>query len=142
MPGAVKVTPVPPLKLYLTATATWYMSMGLQTVLFSWLVAMVLFETPEKVGLAQMALLLPGLLLLLFGGSLGDRFGQARVAFVAQCCAALPPLALAWVLHHGALTYPVMIIYAVIVGCIQAIVMPARDGLLNEVAGGRIQHTV
>ncbi len=118
------------------------MSAGLQGVMFSWLVAMVLFETPQKVGLAQTVFLLPGLFLVLLGGGLGDRYGLARVATVAQCCGVLPPLFLAWAVYTQTLSFSTMLLFAVAMGCVQAIVTPARDGLLNEVAGGRVQRTV
>lgn len=110
--------------------------------MFSWLVAMVLFETPEKVGLAQTIFLLPGLFLVLLGGGLGDRYGPARVATVAQCFGVLPPLFLAWAVYTGSLSFSTMLLFAVAMGSVQAIVTPARDGLLNEVAGGRVQRTV
>ena len=131
-----------PLRLYLAGTASWFTAFGLQGVLFSWLVTMVLFETPEKVGTAQMALLLPGLLLLLVGGSLADHYGSGRVTFVAQVAAALAPLGLAAAIAVDGLSFTDMLIYAVVIGCIQAIITPARDGLLNAVSGGRVQRTV
>ena len=52
--------------------------------MFAWLVTMVLRESPERVGFAQMALLLPGTLLILIGGSYSDRFGGRRVVVLAQ----------------------------------------------------------
>ena len=40
---------------------------------------------------------------------------------------------------EGEISYPAMIVYAVMMGCAQAFVTPARDGLLNEIAGDQIQ---
>ena len=110
--------------------------------MFSWLVVMVLQETPAKVGLAQTVFLMPGLVLVLFGGIIADRYGPAQVAYRAQLTGVLPPLGLAAALLVGELTFEVMLLYAVAMGCVQAIVTPARDGLLNEVASGRVQRTV
>lgn len=131
-----------PLHHYLAGTGTWFVSHGIQGVLFAWLVTMVLRESPERVGLAQMAMLLPATFLLLIGGSLADQFGGRRVAVIAQSLSVLPPLALLIIIVSEALSFQVMIGYAVVMGCIQAFVTPARDGLLNQVAGGRIQRTV
>ena len=77
-----------PLHYYLVGTGTWFMAFGVQGVMFSWLVAMVLRESPERVGIAQMALLLPGTLLLLLGGSYADRFGGRPRGWPASphCC--------------------------------------------------------
>jgi len=110
--------------------------------MFAWLVTMVLRESPAMVGLAQTAMLVPATLFMLVGGSLADRVGVRRVALVAQSVAVLPPLALALVLFTGMLSFPVMVVYALAFGLVQAFVMPARDGLLSSVAEGRIQRTV
>lgn len=130
------------LPFYLLGTGSWFLAFGIQGVMFAWLVTMVLHETPEKVGIAQMTLLLPGTLLILIGGSYADRFGARRIALLAQTLAAMAPLALFVVVATDRLTYPLMLGYAVIMGCAQAFVTPARDGLLSQVAGGRVQRTV
>jgi MFS family permease len=55
---------------------------------------------------------------------------------------ALPPLILAAITSAGALSYPVLIIYALVGGVFGAFAQPARDALLSRVAGDRVQHTV
>lgn len=131
-----------PLGYYLVAHGSWYVSHGLQNVMFAWLVTMVLRESPTMVGLAQTAMLIPATLFMLVGGSFADRIGGQRVAFVAQSVAVLPPLALATMLFAGRLSFAVMVVYALAFGLVQAFVMPARDGLLSSVAGGRVQRVV
>jgi len=131
-----------PLHFYLFGTATWFLSFGVQGVMFAWLVTIVLHESPEMVGVAQMALLLPGTLLILIGGSYADRLGGLRVAVIAQFAAAIGPLVLLAFISRDALSFGVMVGYAIFMGCSQAFVTPARDGLLNQVAEGRVQRTV
>ena len=131
-----------PLHYYLAGTSSWFLAFGMQSVMFAWLVTIVLRETPEKVGIAQMTLLLPGLLLMLIGGGIADRYGGARVALAAQLFSVIAPAFLIGTLLVGELTFDAMLIYAVIMGLAQAFVTPARDGLLNHVAEGRIQRTV
>ncbi len=131
-----------PLNLYLAGTASWFASHGIQSVMFAWLVAIVLRESPQMVGVAQMAMLMPALLFMLIGGSLADRYGGRRVAVLAQSLALVPVLGLLLVLAAGRLSLGVMIGYALMMGLAQAFVTPARDGLLNHVAQGRIQRTV
>lgn len=137
-----RIGPLNPLQRFLAGNASWFLAAGIQSVLFSWLVTMVLHESPARVGIAQMTLLLPVLLLLLVGGGLADRHGGARIAFVAQSLGAIPPLMLAIVVLLDALTFSTMLLYGAAVGCVQAFVTPARDGLLNDVAGHRVQRTV
>ncbi len=127
---------------YLMGTGSWFIALGIQTVLFSWLVTMVLRESPTRVGVAQMTMMLPSLFLLLIGGSLADRFGARRMVMLAQSAAAVPPLALAALIGFEALSFPLLLVYAAVFGVAQAFVTPARDGLLTHVAEGRIQHTV
>ncbi len=114
----------------------------MQGVLFAWLITIVLEESPALIGLAQMALLVPGTLLMLFGGSLADRYGGRRLLIVSQSLSALAPLFLFLVLVVSDITYPTMIVYALMMGSAQAFVTPARDGLLNDVAGDAVQRTV
>ncbi|MDE0451351.1 MAG: MFS transporter [Gammaproteobacteria bacterium] len=131
-----------PLNLYMAGTASWFVNHGIQGVMFAWLVTIVLRESPQMVGIAQMAMLLPALLFMLIGGSLADRFGGRRVAVLAQAFSVVPVLGLLAVLATDQLSFATMIGFAVLMGLAQAFVTPARDGLLNQVAEGRIQHTV
>lgn len=131
-----------PLSLYLTGTGAWFMAFGLQSVIFAWLVTMVLLETPQKVGFAQTVMLLPGTLLILVGGSFADRIGGKRIAVGGQLVAMLAPLLLIAVLLQGQLTYNLMLFYALLMGTATAFVTPGRDGLLNSVAQGRVQRAV
>ena len=114
----------------------------MQGVLFAWLVTMVLEESPVLVGVAQMALLLPGTFMILLGGSLADRYGARRLLMISQSLSSMAPLFLFLVFAFAEITYPAMLVYALMMGCATAFVTPARDGLLNEVAGDQVQRTV
>ena len=138
----LRFRPLRPIHHYCLATGTWFAAHGVQNVLFAWLVAMVLRETPQMVGVAQMAMLAPVLLLMLLGGSVADVAGGRRVAMLAQGFALLPGIGLLAVLLLDALSFRAMLVYAVAMGCAVAFLTPARDGLLNHVAEGRIQRTV
>lgn len=131
-----------PLHIYFLGTGAWFLSWGIQSVVFAWLVTMVLNESPNLVGIAQMALLLPTMLFMLIGGSLADHFGGRRIALLGHLGAAIAPLFLTLVALFGELTYGSILVFAIIVGCAQAMVTPARDGLLALVADGLIQRRV
>jgi len=64
-------------------------------VMFPWLVAVDLQETSTRVGMAQMARQLPIVLLILWGGLVGDRVDQRRLLIVLQCGLVIPPLLMA-----------------------------------------------
>ena len=114
----------------------------MHSVVFAWLVTMLLREPAERVGYAQMSILLPGMLLILLAGAIADRVGLRRQALWSQVFAALTPMLLIYFLYLDALSYSVIIIYALLMGLAQAFVTPARDGLLNHVAGDNIQRMV
>lgn len=131
-----------PLHYYFVGSATWFLAYGLQSVVFAWLVTIVLDESPNKVGIAQMALLLPTMIFMLIGGSLADQFGGRRLVIFGHLCACVAPFALTLVLVFFDLTYTTVIVFAVLMGFAQAMVTPARDGLLPLVADGAIQRRV
>ncbi len=131
-----------PFHLYLLGTGSWFFAFGIQSVMFAWLVTMVLHESPQMVGIAQMTMLVPTMLLILVGGSLADIVGGRRIVIVAQSMAALPPLFLFFVVLSDNLTFTSMIYYAIVMGLAQAFVTPSRDGLLNQVAEAGIQRAV
>src|SRR5262249_44746747 len=140
--GRIGSARVKPFHLYLLGTGSWFLAFGIQSVMFAWLVTMMLHESPHMVGIAQMTMLIPTMLLILVGGSLADIVGGRRIVLIAQSVAVVPPLFLCIVLATDHLSYRSMICYAIVMGLAQAFVTPARDGLLNQVATGGIQGAV
>jgi MFS family permease len=113
----------------------WFVPLGVQMVLFPWLVAVVLRMDAFAVGLAQAALMAPGLLFLPLGGSVADHGNPRRLLLAYHLIYATPPLVLALVLWLGGLSYPLLIVYAITAGAIGAFAIPTRDALLPLVAG-------
>jgi MFS family permease len=131
-----------PLGWYLTSTACYLVPGGIQQVLFPFLVAVVLQESAERVGIAQMSWQLPSLFLLLIGGVIGDRFDQRRILLVSHLLAGIPPMVVALLINSEMLSFAVLVSYGLIGGIFTGLSQPARDALLNRVAGERVQRTV
>ncbi len=131
-----------PLHYYFAGAASWFLAYGIQSVIFSWLVTIVLEQPAARVGFAQMAFLLPAMLFMLLGGSLADHWGGRRVAIMGHILAASAPLFLTIVILLGQMDYSMIIVFAIVMGVAQAFVTPSRDGLLAQVAGGQIQRRV
>ncbi|MDA0788735.1 MAG: MFS transporter [Proteobacteria bacterium] len=127
---------------YFLGTGSWFFSHGIQTVIFAWLVTIVLRESPDMVGIAQMTFLAPAMVLMLVGGSLADQYGGRPVVIGGQMLAAVAVFLLAVCIALDRFTYTVLLLFAITMGCAQALVTPARDGLLALVAEGRIQRRV
>jgi MFS family permease len=132
----------PGLRWYLASTACFLVPGGIQMVLFPWLVAVYLHETPARVGLAQTASQLPMLLLILWGGLIGDRVDQRRLLLGLQFALIAPPLIMATLVFADLIVYEVLLGWAFVGGCFAAFAQPARDALLNRVAGREIQRVV
>ena len=141
-PPLQSVKPIDRLNIYLIANATWFLAFGIQMVLFAWLITIELRESPTRVGFAQMALLTPTLLFILIGGSLADRFGGRLLSIIGQSCAAVGPLGLSLVILTDNLSFQAVIVFALWMGTAQAVITPARDGLLSQLAGGQVQKLV
>ena len=121
------------LNLYYALVGCYFFAFGMQFVLFPSLVAFVLSATPAGIGLAQSALSAPMFCLLLFGGLLAERARAGPTLAKLNLAFAFMSLALCGIIATGALTYELLIGYAIIVGCCAAFMMPVRDAALNGI---------
>jgi MFS family permease len=128
--------------IYLAGLGSWFVPLGIQTVLFSWLAAIVLHMDAFAVGIAQVAMMAPGILFLPLGGLVADRGNARRLLLLYHFLYALPPLVLAGVLTMDGLSYPVLIAYGLAAGSIGAFAVPTRDALLPFVAKGNVPRAV
>lgn len=128
---------------YFGGHGAWYAAAGLQMVLFPYLTAFVLGLEARYVGIAQLALMGPGLVLLLPGGVIADHVDQRRFLITLHLMASLPPLLMASVIFSEHLNYPFLIGYALIAGTLSTMAIPARDSLLNHlVPHGRLNKLI
>jgi hypothetical protein len=121
---------------------SWFVPLGIQQVLFAWLAAIVLHMDAFAVGIAQMALMAPGILFLPLGGLVADRGDARRLLLRYHLLYAVPPLVLIGVLSMGGLSYPLLIAYGLAAGSIGAFAVPTRDALLPVVAGPNLPRAV
>src|SRR5690606_18972724 len=125
---------------------SYFLAGGIQGVLFPWIITVVLSESSDRLGIAQMFSMLPMLLLGLFGGAAADRAELRSHLMRLQTIAILPPLILAAFIYNGIITYELMILYVLSLSTLGGYIMPARDSMLSRVAmrsmGGNIQRAV
>jgi MFS family permease len=131
-----------PFARYLGGLSSWFIAQGIQTVLFPWLAAVVLGQPPAMVGLAQMALTAPSILLMLYAGAVADRGDARAILLRVQIAAALPPLGLAALIYAGGLSFELLLAYGVVMGALQAFAVPARDSILPQVVSGPLARAV
>lgn len=128
------------LHIYYLLVAAYFFMFGMQMVLFPSLVTFILHEPPARVGLAQMALSAPMFCLLLFGGLFAERAQAGPALAWLQVGFALAALGLAGAVAAGALSYGLLIGYAVCVGMFAAFMLPVRDAALNGVVRREAHH--
>ena len=129
-------------RYFLGGVGTGSLLGGLQIVLYPWLVAGVLEESAERVGLAQMMALLPALLFVLWGGVLSEGRHQGRLLFRLYLFYLLPYGLLMALVISGELSYPWVVLFGFGYGVITAFVQPARESLLPRVASEKLQRAV
>ena len=127
---------------YLAGLATSATAMGLQVVIFPWLVVGVLNEPADRVGLAQMAAMLPNLLLILVGGAVSDNRHLGTYLSRLYLLYCLPFGIMLIAALNGYLNYQLLILFGLGYGMITAFVQPARESLLTQVSGDNLQRAV
>jgi len=131
---------------YLFVHGAWFLTYGLQGVLFPYLVRVALKGSAGQLGIAQMCLSLPATFLILIGGLIADRVDVRRQITRLYTLSTIPYFLLGVLLITGGFSYPVMIVYALAVGATGAFTLPTRDALLARVApsaeAGGIQRAV
>ena len=127
---------------FLAGTGSWFMAIGMQGVLFSWLVVGVLNAEAEWVGITQSAMMIPAVLLALPGGTLADRYDQRRLLMILHLIGSVISAGLFLAVANDWLSIPLLIAYAIGMGTVQAFVMPARDAQLSQVAGSNMLRSV
>lgn len=127
---------------YLAALGAASFALGLQFVIYPWLVVGVLNEAPDRVGVAQMMVLLPTLFLILVGGALSDQrhagnwVSRLYLGYLAPLAVLLVALWQDW------LSFPLLLMVGVGFGVMNALVQPARESLLSQIAGKNVQSFV
>jgi MFS family permease len=131
---------------YMGGIWLYFISTGIQGVIFPWIITIELHESSARVGIAQMMMMLPMLVFTLFGGALADRVELRGHLRRLQILQTIPPIMLAAIIYFGHVTYEIMLGFGVVLGILGAYVMPARDAMLTRVAlislKGNIQRGV
>jgi MFS family permease len=120
---------------YLTGTGAWFFSIGIQMVMFTYLVTTVLHAPANQVGLAQTSLTILSAAFMLIGGAVADKVDTRRLIILCHTAAIVPSIALAAIVWMGALRYEWLICYGLMMGLITAFILPAREATLGDVLG-------
>ncbi|WP_299940865.1 MFS transporter [uncultured Microbulbifer sp.] len=122
------------LQCFLLGYSGTSLATGLQVILLPWIALTVVDLPALQLGWVQASVLLPNLLLLLFGGALADRRDPAVVSALAcfglSLCHAV--LLLCFTLY--VISLPVLLAYGSCLGVCSAFLQPSRDNLVQRSA--------
>jgi hypothetical protein len=127
---------------YLTSASLWMAGMSLQGFLFTWLLVGTLDTPADQVGIARSLAEFPPLLILLLGGLMGDRFNGRHFLTLMHLLMAIPPLVIIGVFESGRLNFAWVVVFGVLMACIQALSDPARQSALSRVSRLDVQRSV
>ena len=127
---------------YNLSNALWMGSFSIQQLLVTWILVGVLKEPPEVVGLAQLLIGIPGLAFMLWGGVMGDRVDGRRILIQSHLLSVIPPLVLALGVYVDLLGFWLLIITALATNLLNSISNPARNTILNQIAGQKLQIAI
>ena len=127
---------------YNASNALWMAGFSMQQLLVTWILVGVLERSPETVGLSQLIIGLPALLFMLWGGVIGDRMDGRKLLVQSHLLSMLPPLILALAIFFDHLGFWAVILTALAANLLNSASNPARNTILNIVAGSRLQYAI
>ena len=130
------------ISLLLTASGFWFICVGMQSVFLPWVLISVLHASPFEFGVAQMCLMLPVLILVIYGGYLADIYPLRGLLTRIYLLSSIIALLFAVWTYQGTLTYPMLLAYSILFGVLSAFCAPAREAFLNVLGQRQLQKFV
>ncbi len=116
--------------------------MGLQIIAVPWLAVDYLELSPFFVALVQAAVLIPNVFLLIFGGISADRGTLLGKFLCLLIIYGLSHIYLFVVLDQVWLSFSLLLVYALLLGCVAAFIQPLKDYLVGSLAKDNLQATI
>ena len=130
------------INLFLIASGLWFICVGIQSVFLPWVLISVLHVSPFEFGVAQMCLMLPVLMLVIYGGYLADIYPLRELLTRIYLLSSLIALLFAVWTYKSTLTYSILLAYSLLFGILSAFCAPAREAFLNVLGQRQLQKFV
>ena len=95
---------------YMIGQGSWFLSQGLQMVLFPTILVLMLNVSPAFYGLAQVSILAPSIFLIVLGGAIADRTDTRKLLGIIHLLATLPLFLILFGLNYSFLSFQIMIL--------------------------------
>ncbi|WP_255871073.1 MFS transporter [Pseudomonas tremae] len=127
---------------FFLASSLWFICVGIHSVFLPWVLISVVHASAFQFGVAQMCLMLPVLILVIYGGYVADRKPLRKLLVCVYLASALTALVFAVWSYQSAITYTKVLIYALSFGVLSAFCAPARELYLNVLGKKQLQKIV
>nr|WP_245399135.1 MFS transporter [Pseudomonas syringae] len=127
---------------FLVASSLWFICVGVHSVFLPWVLISVVQASAFQFGVAQMCLMLPVLMLVIYGGYVADRKPLRKLLVGVYLAGALTALVFAVWSYQSAITYTKVLLYALSFGVLSAFCAPARELYLNVLGKKQLQKIV
>ncbi|CAN5126891.1 MFS transporter [soil metagenome] len=121
-------------RLYFVGQSVSVAGSFMQTLAIAFL-TLQLTGSGADLGIAAAARLLPFLLLGPIGGLIADRYDKRRLLLLTQTSSVVGSLSFAVLALTGAITYPLVLILSLVLGCLTVVDNPARQSLIADLVG-------
>lgn len=118
-------------RLYFLGQSVSVAGTFMQTLAIAFL-TLQLTGSGTALGIATAARLLPFLLLGPLGGVIADRYDKRRLLFLTQTSSAVGSIVFGVLALAGVITYPVVVVLSIVLGCLTVVDNPARQALIAE----------
>jgi MFS family permease len=86
-------------------------------------------------GIVNLGIAVPMLTIPLFGGAIADRMERKAIIQIGQLVAAVLGLVIGIMIHTGTITWPYIMVEAMVQGSLFAFMMPARQAIIPQLVG-------
>ncbi len=121
-------------RLYFVGQSVSVAGSFMQTLAIAFL-TLHLTGSGTDLGIATATRLLPFLLLGPIGGVIADRYDKRRLLFLTQTSSAIGSIVCAILALTGVITYPLVLILSLVLGCLTVVDNPARQALIGDLVG-------
>jgi MFS family permease len=121
-------------RLYFVGQSVSVAGSFMQTLAIAFL-TLHLTGSGTDLGIAAATRLLPFLVLGPIGGVIADRYDKRRLLFLTQTSSAVGSIVFAILAMTGTITYPLVLILSLVLGCLTVVDNPARQSLIADLVG-------
>ncbi|HEX6029928.1 MAG TPA: MFS transporter [Tepidiformaceae bacterium] len=119
------------------SNAAFFFAMNGQMVVRSYLAFKITNDSPFALGLINLAVAIPMLVISPIGGVIADRVERRRLILTGQALLILSEVTVFGLLVTGVLAFWHLMAIAVVMGCIFPFIMPARQAIVVDIVGKR-----